>query len=82
MTKTESVHTAINRVKKAFPNVIEREGKKTPARRLAFLFDQLRITGVDQKEVQKGVKWTGVVPSRGVKGWEDEALRWGWGVGE
>lgn len=77
MNDTTSVHTAINRVKKAFPDVMERAGKKTPARRLAFLFDQLNIMGVDRDVVHEKVRWTGRIPTRGVKGWEEVALRWG-----
>jgi hypothetical protein len=77
MKDTTSVHTAINRLMEAFPDVAKRSGKKTPARRLAFLFDQLRLMGVDQASVHDKVRWTGSIPTRGVKGWEEDALRWG-----
>lgn len=77
MRPTASVHTALDRVMKAFPDLEERTGKKTPSRRLAFLFDQLKRRGVDQDVVRDAALWIGTIPSRGVKGWEGEALEWG-----
>lgn len=77
MKDTDSIHTALKRARIAYPQLLDREGKKTPARRLAFFFNQLFITHVPREEVHDKIRWTGSVPTRGVKGWEAVALRWG-----
>lgn len=49
-------------------------GQRTTIRRLAFLADLARRKKL--VDTPKVVRWTGRVPSRGVKGWEAEALDW------
>lgn len=50
----------------------EKSSKKT----LAYLAEMAKVTGVDQEEIMREVNWVGRVPSRGLSGYQRDALLW------
>ena len=77
MRRTKSCRQAIERTRAAFPSAVRPEIPKKPVRELAFMFDSLRRQKVPAADVQVKVRWYGLIPARGVSGWEQEALEWG-----
>lgn len=71
--RTKSPKIALARIEAALPGA-RWTSRRTTIRRLAFAADCARRQRRD--DVPQLVRWTGRVPSRGVKGWEEEALEW------
>lgn len=69
--RTKSPKLALARIERILG---ETSTKRTTIKRLAFLADLARR--MKRNEVPGLVRWTGRTPTRGVKGWQAEALDW------
>ena len=77
MRRTKSPRQAVERVTSAFPDVGRPELPKRPVQELAFILDLLKRRHADRNLVHEQVRWYGRIPTRGLSGWEEEALEWG-----
>lgn len=86
--RTKSPAIALTRLADALGWKVHRDGRRctlvrngtridgrTTIRALGFLADEARRRE-DRYAVALATRWTGPVPTRGVKGWEAEALGW------
>jgi hypothetical protein len=77
MRYTKSPRTAVERALEAFPDAPRPEKRKRPARELAFLLDALKRQRRERDAVRDAIRWAGLIPARGLSGWEEAALEWG-----